>query len=169
MQSLISNLDGWGIASYLLATLGIVGILSVIALAIFAPAVIGVAAEWLKALAPLVRGLAEGAVWFAKTMWDGFKDMMDNAASIIFVLVIIAISALWFHRSPEPCDCTEAIAKHERSLRARYNFVPKNSRASPAQRLVPAYRQPPAAKPSQAKPTMPEPLRNWQPWKGEFQ
>lgn len=171
MQTLISTVDGWGVASYLLATLGIAGVVGLIALAIFAPAAIGVIAEWLKALAPLVRGLAEGIVWFVKTMWEGLKDMTDNAASIVFVLVLVVASSMWVaSRSKCDCDTGAAVAAHERSLRQQYNFVPKTSRSSrPAQRLVPAYRPAPTAKPVQAQPTRPEPQRSWLPWTGEFQ
>jgi hypothetical protein len=76
--------------------------IALIALALLAPSVLQVAAAWLTALSPLLKGIAEGTVSFLKVLWDGLKDMADNLHSIIFVVVIAGLAALWgYHARPE--------------------------------------------------------------------
>ena len=103
--------------------LSIVGLIGFVLLAVFAPGVIQVLSSWLTALAPLVKGAADGLVWFVKTIWEGFKDMTDNAASIVFVIVAILIGGWWFStlRTPPKPNCETCI----KDLRKDYRFVPR--------------------------------------------
>jgi uncharacterized membrane protein len=82
--------------------------IGLIVLALFAPSVLQVAAAWLTALSPLLKGIAEGIVNFIKVLWEGLKDMADNLSSIIFVLVIAGLAALWGYHS-RPCECPEPV------------------------------------------------------------
>lgn len=91
----------WHFLNSIGAILG-VGAIGVVLLMIFAPSFVGVIAEYLKAMSPLLRGIANGVVWFFRTMWEGFKDMTDNAASIIFVVVMIILSGWYFHTPQQP-------------------------------------------------------------------
>jgi len=109
--------------------LSIVGLIGFVLLAIFAPGVISVLSSWLTALSPLVKGAADGLVWFVKTIWEGFKDMTDNAASIVFVIVAILIGGWWFStlRKPPEANCETCIT----NLRKDYKFVPRQKKFDP--------------------------------------
>ena len=71
------------------------GAVGLVALAIFAPSVLSVVAEYLKALSPLVKGFAELVVKAVKVMWDGIKDVFDNLNTIIFVGTILVLAYLY--------------------------------------------------------------------------
>lgn len=77
----------------MLPWVGGAGIAGYAALWFFFPSVIPVIAEYLKALAPLVRGVASGLVEFVSALWAGFLDMLDNAKSVLFVVTVAALSA----------------------------------------------------------------------------
>lgn len=103
----------------IVALLGGTGLIGAILLAIFAPSVLSVAAEWLKAASPLVRGAAEAIVTFVKALWDGFKDMVDNVASIVFVVTCVVVTAFVVHHSAKPTDKQACVAE----FRKEYRFV----------------------------------------------
>lgn len=63
-------------------------------LAVFAPSVLAVLSEWLKALAPIIRGIADLLVAFWKICWEGIKDIADNLSTVIFYLVSVALAFL---------------------------------------------------------------------------
>lgn len=92
-----------------------------LALALFAPSVLTVAASWLSALSPLIRGASEGLVSFAKLFVDGMKDMLDNFASIVFVSSIAVLSAWFFSCGPQKTDCKKCVD----DLRKEYKFIKK--------------------------------------------
>lgn len=64
-------------------------------LAILAPSVLQIAASWLSALAPALRGLADGVVALVKALWEGFIDMTDNGRSLLFVGAVALAAYLW--------------------------------------------------------------------------
>lgn len=81
--------------------------LALIAIALLAPGVLTVAAQWLAALSPLLKGAAEGIVAFIKALWVGMQDMLDNAKSIIFVVTLCACSFIYgWSYSKVRIDCT---------------------------------------------------------------
>ena len=84
--------------------------LALIVVAIAAPSVLQVAAAWLTALSPLLKGIAEGIVELAKALWAGLLDMVDNGKSILFV-VIVACSAFLYGRFTAP---KEAVVEVDR-------------------------------------------------------
>jgi flagellar biosynthesis protein FlhB len=76
-------------------------VIALIVVALVAPSVLQVAAAWLTALSPLLKGIAEGLVEFAKSLWFGLKDMADNAKSILFVAVVATLAYLWgYYKAP---------------------------------------------------------------------
>jgi mannose/fructose/N-acetylgalactosamine-specific phosphotransferase system component IID len=111
--------------------IGGAGLIGWAILAMFAPGAIQVVSAWLTALAPLVKGAAEGIVWFFKTMWEGFKDVVDNSATILFVFVVAGMSMLYIkYLTPSqrvslkdttcnPRTCEQCI----NDLRKDYKFV----------------------------------------------
>jgi hypothetical protein len=98
--------------------LGITGILAGVALLIFAPALARVAGEFLM---PLAKGAGELIVWFVRDiLWEGFKDMTDNLASIIFVITAILVGG-WL-MSPS-MNCKPAVDRAITDLRKDYKFI----------------------------------------------
>jgi hypothetical protein len=96
--------------------------IALIALAVFAPSVLQVAASYLVALAPLVKALADFVVWFAKDIvWEGLKDIADNIATVVLVVCLMALSVWYFHT---PCKvCIDQI-------RSEYRLVPRTNPAT---------------------------------------
>lgn len=89
------------------------------------PSFIPVIAEYLKALAPLVSGVARGAVEFVQALWFGLLDMLDNAKSVVFVVTVICLSAYGGYQY--------AWLKHEAiitDLHRDYTFVKKKTVSS---------------------------------------
>lgn len=43
-------------------------------------------------LTPVVGGIIDLLKWLLATLWEGFKDMVDNAASIVFVIFLVLAS-----------------------------------------------------------------------------
>ena len=66
-----------------------------IAIAVLAPSVLQIAANWLSALSPLLRAFAEGVAELAKALWAGFIDMTDNGRSLLFVGAVALAAYLW--------------------------------------------------------------------------
>lgn len=140
--------DIWNLITGVSALLGI-GAVGVVLLMIFAPSLISVIAEYLKALAPLLHGVADGIVWFLRTMWEGFKDMTDNAASIVFVVVLIVMTGWYVH---------EADKKYEPlPVKSSYHAAPRKAftpKPGPVKRflsfkkkvMAPVYRPAPPVK-----------------------
>lgn len=94
------------------------GLLSWVAVALLAPSVLTVAAAWLTAMSPLVKGISDGLVTFVQTLWQGALDMLDNAASILFVATVVIVAMLYMRSAP---DCEKCI----KALRQDYTFVAK--------------------------------------------
>ena len=69
--------------------------LALIAVAVFAPSVLTVAASWLSALAPLIKSAAEGIAELGKALWVGFLDVTDNGRTILFVGAVAFAAYLW--------------------------------------------------------------------------
>jgi hypothetical protein len=101
-----------------------------LALAALAPGVVTAASSWLVALSPLVKGVSEGLVWFAQAMWAGFKDMIDDPRSVLFMFVVAATSMLYMQAiNPSrgaKTNCEQCIA----NLRVDYKFIKR----TPAER-----------------------------------
>lgn len=81
---------------FLTWAMGLTGLsfLGLALLAVFAPSVLAVLSEWLKALAPIIRGIADLLVAFWKICWEGIKDIADNLSTVIFYLVSVALAFL---------------------------------------------------------------------------
>lgn len=97
---MLDDLLGW------LPWIGGASTLTLIVVALLAPSVLTVASNWLSALSPLLKGLAEGLAEVAKSLWAGFLDMTDNGKSILFVGAVALGTYLWGYthgvRSYEP-------------------------------------------------------------------
>lgn len=124
---------------------GGLGLVGWVLLAIFAPHVLVVVSSWLTALTPLVKGASEGVVWFFQTMWEGFKDVVDNSATILFVFVVAALSMFyikWVTPKHTAKSCPEVSCKTcIDNLRPDYRFVPR----TPAEKRAYLRRNPKAA------------------------
>lgn len=86
--------------------------IGLIILAVLAPSVMQVAAAWLVALTPFLKGIAEGLVEYAKSLWFGFLDMADNAKSLLFVFtlcVVAFVAGLYYSPRADcpPCKTNE--------------------------------------------------------------
>jgi hypothetical protein len=83
-----------------IAGLGIGTVLTLVALAIFAPSVLAIVSEFVKPIAGAVgRGLAEGGGWLAAGLWVGVKrflsDVFDDWVTVVGLLVCM-YGAYWF-------------------------------------------------------------------------
>ena len=105
------------------AGLGGATALSWVLLAFFAPSLLSVVSSWLVALSPLVKALAEFFVSFFKHLWEGFKDMVDNVSSIIFVCTCIA-AASWYFHVPQ-IDKVKVQQEYLQHLKTNYILTPK--------------------------------------------
>lgn len=110
------------------------GILTAIVVVVLAPSVAAVVSAYLVALAPLLRGAAEGIVGYVKILGSGLMDVIDSVATIIFVLTLMVGAALWgvYHtgRTCKPTyskttNCERATAAAIKDLRKEYKFVPR--------------------------------------------
>lgn len=130
------------------------GVLVWVALAFLAPSVLTVAASWLSALSPLIKGISEWIVRYVNALWMGFKDMIDNVYSIVFVVTVAVVASLYTATPPRPkCPTVKPVAKGSvpcekviADLRRKYRFVPRK----------------PGEKPPQAKPVTETPW--WKRW-----
>lgn len=100
--------------------LSVTGIVVGVLLLLFAPAIARVLGEFLS---PIAKAVGEFVVWFFRDiLWNGFKDMTDNLASIVFVVTCIVIGG-WALSQPK--DCKAAVEKAIAKLRLDYKFVPR--------------------------------------------
>lgn len=44
---------------------------------------------------PFLAKALELITWFLTSLWDGFKDMMDNANAVLFVFVVAGLAYVW--------------------------------------------------------------------------
>ena len=79
--------------------------IALLVLAVVAPSVLQVAATWLSALSPLVKGVAEGIVAFARVLWSGIQDIIDNWKTIVTVATLTVV-AVWYFQ-PEKVTCPQ--------------------------------------------------------------
>ena len=49
----------------------------------------------ISVVAPFVKGGVEFLSWFISELWYGFKDMVDNASSLLFVATVVSIAGLY--------------------------------------------------------------------------
>lgn len=106
------------------------GILGWLILAGVAPSIAQTASSWLSAMSPLVEGVSKGIVNFGSALWDGFKDMADNASSILFVVTVSVVSMMYVSLSQPPCSKSTPQATCEQcinSIRADYKFIPRTA------------------------------------------
>lgn len=106
-------------------TVGGTGLLTWAVLAIVAPQALKVGGGYLEALTPLVKQTGEGVAAVTTALWDGFKDMADNANSLLFVAAVAGVAFI-YAGSISTCtgtskSCTECVD----NLRADYKFVPR--------------------------------------------
>jgi hypothetical protein len=73
--------------NYLLGLTGVLGMVGLGAIAVFAPAVLGVAGELLKPIATAV-GKVMGDL--LTMLWDGMKNALDTLSAMLFVVVLVA-------------------------------------------------------------------------------
>lgn len=110
-----------------LAGIGTVGL---IVLVIIFPSTLVVAASWLTALSPLIKGAASLVAQLAQKLYTGFVQVLDDgSAAIMFVVVVALVAWFWPHHHTtkivsRPCtisapspDCKKVIADlHKRFL-----------------------------------------------------
>ena len=99
------------------AALGGTGLITFLLISIFAPHLVGVVAEYLKALTPIVSKVAEGVAGFLTRLWEGFKDVVDNVSTILFVGTLV-LASVWYFQPTCP-SCESCVAE----LRKDYKFV----------------------------------------------
>jgi hypothetical protein len=106
----------------LIAGFGASSLFVMLALSIFAPHVLSVAAEYLRALSPLVKGAADGVVFLIKGAWVAINDIADNIYTVLFVAALLLSTQVYTANSVKP-DCEKCIAE----LRKEYRFVKKTT------------------------------------------
>lgn len=77
--------------------------IALLAVAIFAPAVLQVAASWLSAMSPLVTAISHGLVTAWNILWTGIKDIIDSWKTVVTTLVVVLVSLWYFKPAVEPC------------------------------------------------------------------
>jgi len=116
MIDFLHNISSWA------AWLGIGGIVGFFLLMMFAPALGKVVGEFLS---PIAKAVSEGIVWFFRdVLWVGMKDMLDNWASVTFVLVAIFAGA-WALSPKMDCEKQSKVAVERaiKDLRKNYKFI----------------------------------------------
>lgn len=102
--------------------LGVAGVIGGFLLIMFAPSMARVVADF---LGPIAKSLGEFVVWFFRDiLWVGVQDMLDNIASVVFVVVAILVGS--YLLSPK-CDPKPAVDKAIAELRKDYKFVPRTA------------------------------------------
>lgn len=76
----------------------------------------------LEILSPILQSILKSAVYMFGAITEGFKDMVDNWKSIVFVLCVGIAGGFIGHKSfyNDPA-CSKTIAQ----LRKDYSFVPR--------------------------------------------
>lgn len=132
MIEFLKDISSW------IAWLGIGGIVGFLALLFFAPSIAKVVGA---ALEPVARAVGEGVVWlFRDVLWVGMKDMLDNWASIVFVIAAVMVGGYFL--STKPTDCKAAVEQEVAKLRAEYKFVPRTPAEKKAALPAPKKDQP---------------------------
>jgi hypothetical protein len=69
-------------------------------------------------LTPVVGGIIDLLKWLLATLWEGFKDMTDNAASIIFVVFLVLASTFYttYVHTPKLDACETEIVKMRKQI-----------------------------------------------------
>lgn len=76
------------------------------------PGMAGILTAATAALGPLLKGFSELLVWFIKTVWEGFVDIIDNVATIVTVISLVAGFSLYYkYYGPERTACEQEIVK----------------------------------------------------------
>lgn len=83
------------------------------------PNVLKIISSVFENVMPFIGQALQGLVWFLKTMWEGFKDVIDDVRTVLFV-VVIALSASVYTSFIEKQECREEI------IEIRKKLVPKN-------------------------------------------
>lgn len=99
--------------------------------ALFAPSVLQVAAAWLSSLAPLFKGVAEGAVEVAKSLWVGFLDVTDNGKTILFVALVGALAFLWGYSKAPTKVVEKTVTRYEECSSSRHRVPPRPTKRPP--------------------------------------
>ena len=74
---------------WLLSFMGIGGILG---------SVFKILASLVEVISPLIKGFFEFVVWYFKQLWEGFKDVIDNISTIIFVATVFGLGLFTSHQ-----------------------------------------------------------------------
>lgn len=77
------------------------------------PVITKAISSFLEIATPILKAIAEAFVYYLKALWDGFRDMIDNVNSIIFVLTVCLLAGLYVH-TKEVENCAESIAAHQK-------------------------------------------------------
>ena len=101
---------------------------ALIAVALLAPSVLQVAGNWLSALSPLLKSVAEFLGDLLKSLWAGFLDMTDNGKSLLFVGAVALCAYLWglsHALRVEPEVVTKTVVKDCPASRPRHRHPPR--------------------------------------------
>lgn len=94
----------------------LVGTLGLGALA-FIPGASAVLGASMAFLGPILKGVAEFLVWFVKTVWEGFIDIVDNVATIVTVVALVAgFSVYYKYWGPERTACENEIVLMKKQI-----------------------------------------------------
>ena len=81
------------------------------------PGLAGILSAVTAALGPLLKGFAEFLVWFVKTVWEGFVDIVDNVATIVTVLTLVfGFSMYYKYYGPERTACEAEIVLMKKQI-----------------------------------------------------
>ena len=98
--------------AFLKFILGKFGLLS------FVPALGALLGALGAALVPVVGGIIDLLKWLLATLWEGFKDMTDNAASIVFVVSLVLATTFYttYVHTPKLDACESEIVKMRKQI-----------------------------------------------------
>lgn len=109
----ILNIFGWVAGA---------GAITWVVLAVTAPSLLQIAASWLSALSPLVKGAAEGLVEVAKRLWNGLTYLAGNFNAVLFVLLFGA-GVYTYGSTTSSKDLEKACESRIEELRKDYKFI----------------------------------------------
>lgn len=98
-------------AYWIAAITGFAGTLGVAGLFLI-PGAAAILSTAMTVMTPILKGIAELLVWFVKTVWEGFIDIIDNIATIVTVLSLVAGFSLYYkYYGPERQACEVELQK----------------------------------------------------------
>ena len=116
---------------FILSLMGLGGIgIGIAAWFIGLPKLIEIFANFVEIVTPLLKGVSQGIVEFVKVLYAGLTDILDNAKTVLTVVllgVVVFLGTLMYNTKSCNLNCESCIAE----LRKEYKFVKRKKPYKP--------------------------------------